>query len=356
MMEVTPHSTQHSMDQSPDHSVHLNLFGVGLSVVTNLSEIAAYLKDDFSFFLDTTINAGQSADFRIEVRRETVPVPVWVDFEATLQSPRCLVFQRGQKKFIDYHGRGQITENLDQGLYVITSMDSDFLKEMSHLTIMSVSGKRMDLAGFHKIHAGAVAINKSCLLFVMPSHGGKSTLVLDLLTQNQGCTLVSDDSPVITPSGKIQPFLTQLGLKKMDPNWKVPEEFVTTVHRKEHGTKQKISLSFFKNRIEKVAAFDRQIIFLGRRRLDGQIGIKPARHWVVAKSLIRFLVIGEGLPIIFELFWRSGWRDFFVKASIALRRSRAMVYLILRSHFYELSLGTNRQRNADEILRFARDF
>ena len=69
------------------------------------------------------------------------------------------------------------------------------------------------------------------------------------------------------------------------------------------------------------------------------------------KRLFHHLVIGFGLPIIFEYFWESGRKDFFVKTKIFYMRFFLALKLALTKEGYDLYLCRDSDKNAEEILK-----
>jgi hypothetical protein len=63
------------------------------------------------------------------------------------------------------------------------------------------------------------------------------------------------------------------------------------------------------------------------------------------------MVIGFGLPIIFEYFWESGWKDFFVKTEIFLKRFILALKLTLTKDGYDFYLCSDSKKNAEVILK-----
>jgi hypothetical protein len=59
-------------------------------------------------------------------------------------------------------------------------------------------------AGVVAVHAGAVAVGGSAVLFPGPSHSGKSTLVAELV--RRGCVYFSDEYAVIDDTGLVHPY------------------------------------------------------------------------------------------------------------------------------------------------------
>ena len=77
--------------------------------------------------------------------------------------------------------------------------------------------------------------------------------------------------------------------------------------------------------------------------------IQKSPKWVLFKELIKFQVIGLGLPMILEYFWQLGFVDFIRKAFIAFSRLWSSLRLLWRSKTYTVYLGTDPKKNVEMI-------
>jgi len=262
------------------------------------------------------------------------------------------------------HDQGFIRYNnyFEQGLTIfdytvekswIYSLDLEFLHELTYLIILSRVGKKLDLLGLHRIHAMGVQIGDVSCLCMFPMGGGKSTLLANLLNYND-VKIISDDSPLIDSKGEFQNFAIRLGVgPELIDNIKNPSENIYSLVRRQYGKKELISLNGISN--ELAGPSKRQILIQGKRIKGSNSRLIKARLDQKIYSLVINMVIGVGLPMIFEYFWEKGFSDFLRKSKIACLRLLAMVRVLFKSDFYIFETGNDPVKNAKILYEFLRE-
>ena len=196
--------------------------------------------------------------------------------------------------------------------------------------------------GKHKLHAFGVSGREGkAILGVMPTKGGKSTLLLEFL-KDASYSLISDDTPVITRSGKILSFPLRIGLEG-GTAWKEAYE----LKREYFGLKKLISLEDVSYSVAVEAR--KAVLFLGKRYPSKKCHVVKIGKIRMLFHLFIHMVVGWGLPIVFEYFWEHTLIDFFKKIKIFFSRLLSATLLTCRSKTYMVYLGSDFQVNKNTI-------
>ena len=253
-----------------------------------------------------------------------------------------MTYRAGDESFNDYYGKALTIYHYRREQGWIYSEDLHRLHELTYLMILSRVGKRLDLQGLHKLHAFGIIKNGIALLGVMPMKGGKSTHFLQFLCDPK-VSILSDDSPLISRWGKVLPFPLRVGIEGNFSSQGRNDSTVYQLQREHFGLKTLISMRGLENPVG--GQYQRIVLFRGIRHNGQDCEIRKTSKWALLGELIKFQVIGWGLPIILEYFWESGFRDFCRKSFIALSRLQAAFLLLLRSKTYTVLLGRDPQKN-----------
>ena len=263
----------------------------------------------------------------------------------SFQSREALIYRVGHESFNDYYGKALSIYRYQSEEGWVYSEDLHRLHELTYLMILSRVGKRLDMQGLHKLHAFGVIKNGTALLGVMPMKGGKSTHFLQFL-RDPNVAILSDDTPVISRWGAVMPFPLRVGVEGDVPR-ESNGDAVYQLHREHYGVKTLISMRGWPNPIG--GSYQRIVLFRGVRTNRPDCQIRRTSKLVLLGELIKFQVIGWGLPMILEYFWESGFRDFCRKSFIALSRFQAALLLLLHSKTYTVFLGNNPEKNVQVI-------
>ena len=231
---------------------------------------------------------------------------------------------------------------------MLWSRDIEKLHEITYLLILSITGKKLDLLGFHKIHAMGIVYRDVCLIGMMDSGVGKSTLLEALLSDHE-VHLLSDDTPIVDKHGRFHPFPLRLGLRDTPKELFItnPQRNIYYLKREWHGLKTLICIDGLRNSV--ADGHKKLMIFEGRRIKGEECLVERQNRVRFLYALFKHMIVGIGLPIIFEYFWRSGLCDFLTKAHIALKRGTCALSLAQKHDFYTIGLGENPKKNADKI-------
>jgi hypothetical protein len=200
----------------------------------------------------------------------------------------------------------------------------------------------------HRVHALAIERNGSCALFLLPSGGGKTTIGMGILKQDVPYRLVSEDSPLITRSGRVLPFPLRFGIVA----GKAPEfapGYVTYIERMEFAPKYLVSLKAFEGRIAE-GVFLPGMVFIGQRTLAATCTIRKTGRISGFKALIRHMIIGVGLYQGVEFMLQTSLLDLFKYAGLFLSRLLSGVAMLYRAKVFVVELGRDPHANLKEIL------
>ncbi|MBT5093773.1 MAG: hypothetical protein HOM21_06000 [Halobacteriovoraceae bacterium] len=305
------------------------------------------LRKDFWHFLDDFTGP---VNFKIQLFDETPPAINKKSYKKIWESVNSITYQRGSVRINDYHGKAQSLMDYSKEEAQVFGQSLEKLHELTYLLIHSRVGKAWDLQGLHRVHSCAFTIGKKLCLILLPSGGGKSTLLLELI-KNSGSefSLYSDDAPLIDSNGLVHPFPVRIGLEREIPDWvDAPEKY--QLLREHHGKKHLISLKDWDVPVGN--DYDEVLVMTANRHPVAECVIRDGFLGQHALVLLESLIIGLGLPMILEYFWETGFMDFWRKVKIALLRTRASAQLLRNSAIYHIDLGSNSKENAKVLREF----
>jgi hypothetical protein len=191
---------------------------------------------------------------------------------ASFSTPRNIVYKDKDVKIIDYFGRGVVLQEDLKRVYHIYSRERNLLQEVFYLLILSVFGQFCDQKGMLRIHGLALSYHDKAVLLVMPQGGGKSTMALAML-QQEDVKYISDDDPIFDRDGHILPFPRPLGIVDQRVIKTFPEEYVYKIDRMEFGIKYFVENDYWKDRIETKPLND-IVLLTGHKILNGTPSIE----------------------------------------------------------------------------------
>ena len=125
------------------------------------------------------------------------------------------------------------------------------------------------------------------------------------------------------------------------------EDFLYEFKREQYGTKTLLSMEGLPHSVGK--DYQKSILFRGVRFHGPECRVISVPKWTLAKDLLKFQVIGWGLPMVMEYFWERGFMDFLKKSLIALSRLLSSTLLLLRSKTYIVLLGNDPKKNVETM-------
>ena len=319
--------------------IQLDFFSFVVDVICPERDISQLITKDFQYFL----SEKKESDFVVQCEKvDSYVLPK--DLRAISQSQNSISYKHQGVKYQDYYGKA-LTETYVSKVR-LKYVDKVFLHELLYLLILSYGGKALDRKGLHKIHACGISYGSKNLILMMPSKGGKTTLFMDLL-MDPDVSIISDDTPILTRTGGIKPFPLRLGceskndLKKRFPY--ISEAQVYDFNRIHFTKKYLLDISSLKNSV--FVAPGKSIFIAGYRSTREKPKLTPMSKWTFFKELFKHMVVGVGLPLIIEHFFRLGWKDFLVNASIFMSRFCTAIVVVFRHEAYLLETSSDRMEN-----------
>jgi hypothetical protein len=304
------------------------------------------LSQDFAFF--RTIPAG--GERPIEMLEEEPDYDGLPVCEASVYTPRNVVYRNGRTVYLDYHGHGLGIYDTGEGGFRIAGRDPNLLYEACYLFLLSQISQYLDARRMHRVHALAIGLNGRAILVLLPMGGGKSTLGAHLL-QHREIKLLSDDSPFVDASGRVHAFPLHLGLLP-GAEGEVPERHRRLVRRMEFGPKILVNYEHFAERVCASAAPG--IVFLGSRTLSPDCRIEPAGMTAGVRAMISNSVVGLGLFHGLEFILQHSAWELAAKLNVGWSRLVNCLRLLRGSEIQHLRLGRNPEANAAAVVEFSR--
>jgi hypothetical protein len=328
------------------HIIHLNIFSNNFKVLCNDSEVIEHLKLDFSYFISSESNQNAHS---IYVLIQNPPWDIIPEISATKQTDTSIIYEKDNVRYNDYHGEALTTVRKGGESFVYCN-ETSLAHELSYLLILSKSGKSMDLRGLHKIHAMGLQYQRTNLLFISSSKGGKSTHFLGLLNDPK-FKIYSDDTPVIDRKGNIYPFPLRIGIEEDAP---VPsyvnKEHTYKMIRKKFGPKILIPIQSIQRELATDTKPQRTILVIGKRSRKKRSQIKQISALAVFPHLLKYMIVGIGLPMILEYFLETGFKDIVSRFKIIVSRTIAASALIIRSEKYLMETSSNVPENCSMMI------
>jgi hypothetical protein len=333
-------------------SLGFDFYGVKILIVCDDREIRDRVLEDFRYFSlsDDSVSDQRSHHLLIHAYRRPPDYEALPPIRATIYSPRNICYSNGDTTYIDYFGGALSVYSRRQRSLVIYSDRLHLLHEVIFLTVLSRVCEELERKGMHRVHALAVERNGVCALFLLPSGGGKTTLGLEILKQAAPYRLVSEDSPLITRSGRILPFPLRIGIvAKEKPD--VAPEHLNYLERMEFEPKYLISLKAFEGKIAK-GVFCPRLIFLGERTLAPGCTIRKGGRIRGFKALVRHMIVGVGLYQGVEFLLQTSITDLLRYVGLFCSRLVAGLAMLRQSRVFVVDLGRNPGNNIAAILSF----
>ncbi len=328
-----------------------DFYGIVALVTCSDGAVLHRVGEDFSYFWRGDRAVGEArCDIAIDAHLRCFDYNELPPIRATVLSPRNICFTDGDITYIDYFGEALSIYNRARNTLEIYSDRPHLLHEIIYLSLLSRVGERLERRGLHRVHALAIERHDECALFLLPSGGGKTTIALGLLREGTPYRLVSEDSPLITRTGRVRPFPLRLGVVARERPDVAPEH-VTYVERMEFEPKYLVSLGAFTGRIAQGDVLPR-MIFIGERTLAPNCVVRRAGRFRGLKALLRHMVVGVGLYQGIEFLLRTSILDLLRYGGLFLSRLVAGMAMLGRADVFVIQLGRVPRENLAQIAAF----
>lgn len=301
------------------------------------------LKSEFHFFL----SPDKYPELTIELNYGVLPPTPSLPVEKILET--CLIYRLGKRKYVDYFGEALTIVDDDSKTISITSASVERLFELAFLTIHSRAGDMLDRAGFSRIHAMAVSYKNVNAVVMLPSKGGKSTLLTYLL-ENPDIKIIADDMPLVDRSGRILPFPTKISMTERPDSGELSKLNWNEFMRAHYPPKWTASLSSIPERLEISPEKNPVLLLNGVRLSHGESLITPATKWQMIPGVLEHMIIGMGLPQIIEIFLQFRITDVLKMITHAFLRTWCAVMLVKRADTFTFYIGHDKAYNAQLLL------
>lgn len=156
--------------------LYLDFYDVKCLIESDNKDVLELLGKDFSLFKVLEPNVSD-IDFHFTLHAKKATNEKVVGLTCMRRSKNSLTYEDKNIRYNDYYGKLFSIYDYDNDTCEIYSTDNSKSHEILYLLIHSRVGKKLDLMGLHRVHAMAVRKDGKTLVVMMPSGGGKSTLL-----------------------------------------------------------------------------------------------------------------------------------------------------------------------------------
>lgn len=310
----------------------------------NESLLLKKLEQEFHFFISSENPApGIEIDLHLEAPPE---MPSMV---ASKLLENAVVYRLGSRQYVDYFGEALTIWDQSEKKVEIFSTNHERMYELAFLAIHSLLGQELDRDGLVRLHAVAVSLNHTNAIVMLPSKGGKSTLLQNLI-DNPEIKIISDDMPLCDTQGRIYPFPSKMSLGESPTSGPLANLEWQEFKRHHYPTKWTASLSQMKDRLDHHPENNHNILIAGFRLSRGQSILSEVPKWKMIKPVMEHMILGIGLPQIIELFLKFNFNDLIKLPYHAAIRSVCAFQLVRKSKCYYFYMGPDKSYNAQQIL------
>jgi hypothetical protein len=324
--------------------LYLDFYQHTILVTHNEESLLQKIRDEFHFFIKDTVTQVETT---LEIHQ--APPPSIPSMVATKILEHCVIYHLGGRQYVDYFGEALTIWDRSENSVQIYGLDSSLLYELSFLAIHSLLGQKLDQEGLCRVHALGVSLGNSNALIMLPSKGGKSTL-LTYLMENPEVTIISDDMPLIDYKGCVHPFPSKISLNEIPNTGTLSKLHWHEFKRAHFPPKWTASLAQLNGRIETYSIRNKNILIAGFRLSQGDSILSEVSKWKMIAPMMEHMIIGFGLPQILEMFLRFNFTDFFKLAYHGCIRSYCAFQLVRKAKCFHFYLGPDKTYNAQLIL------
>ncbi|MFA5389406.1 MAG: hypothetical protein WC312_06620 [Candidatus Omnitrophota bacterium] len=331
--------------------IFLEIYGISVEISVDNIFAAENLSKDFILYVSGE-NKGRACRKTISVHIfETRPPYEKVPpLEASLYSLGSICYRDKGVHYVDYSGRGLMIYDFRGEKAELYSEDESLLYEKAKLAILSRTGELLDQRHIHRIHAAGFSVNGQAAICLLPMEAGKTTLALGVIERRKDIKLIADDVCLVDMKNNVFPMLLRIGVRDKGYAGKIPQEYITRIHRMFYGEKLLIDLEYFKGRIVDRARL--RSILIGKRVFTGKTEIRKISKVKCIMPFMQSGVFGLGLPQVVELFLRGDFSDIMKKTAMVFSRLFIFLAMVCRADTYELRIGRDKDKSAEELADF----
>ncbi|MGA2775641.1 MAG: hypothetical protein ABSE81_06240 [Candidatus Omnitrophota bacterium] len=331
------------------YTCKFSFYGFGIEVNCQDRETLQNIQRDYSFFLSDSV----AAKVFFEISNEAPDYSQFPPVKAHSYTNHNIRYRYKDLTFIDYFSRGLAVIDRRKNIYKVFCPEPHLRHEIVYLYILALVGQNLGLRGLHRVHGLGLEVNNKAILILLPSGGGKTTLLLDLI-KNGAVKLVSEDSPLLDATGQMLPFPIRIGVLAEDRPQDIPDEHLHLVERMGFRPKYMIDIDVFKDKIAQ-KPLGVQYIFCGVRCLGNRSFIKPISKYSAFKQFVENCVFGIGLYEGAEFLIQRGFWGFLKKSPVLFSRLKNTVKAVSQSRTYSFAISYDLKKNAETFLNFCRE-
>jgi hypothetical protein len=324
-----------------------NFYGVGALVESLEDEFTRSIEHDFSYFL----SPSPHPDLRIVFKRAQPDYDRLPDLKCSLATPRNICFSDGRFTYIDYFGQGLNIYDKEANHCRIISEDVELAHEIAYLTLLSRVSEALERKRLHRIHGLGIESHGKGTIVLLPSGGGKSTLALSILQQDNPFRLISEDSPLLRPDGFLLPFPLRIGVHHANVPPGIDSRFTRLDKRIEFSSKINIDIRYFGEKIcsKPVSA---AFLLLGTRTTGRRAHIEPVPKRAAVRHAITNSIIGVGLYQGLEFLLQKSVGESVRHLGLMFSRVYNNWILLRHTRVFQFLIGNDRSLNYECLYDF----
>jgi hypothetical protein len=328
-------------------SIQFDFYGIGVLAASSEEEFLRSVEHDFSYFIKPTVSPSLRVEF-IKSRPDYDGLP---EMLCSLVTPRNICFSNGNCAYIDYFGQALNVYDPQANTSRIFSEDVELAHEIAYLTILSRMSEALERKRLHRIHGLGIESGGKGTIVLLPSGGGKSTLALTLLRNNNSFRLISEDSPLIRQDGHLLPFPLRIGVHPHNIPADIDPRFVRSDKRIEFDSKMNIDIRYFGTQIAQ-QPIPANALLLGVRSTGRRARIEPVAKTAMLRHVLANSIIGIGLYQGLEFLMQKSVGESLKHLGLLMSRSYNNMILLKHVRVYRFLIGRDLNQNYECLREF----
>jgi hypothetical protein len=322
-------------------TLDLEFQGLGVRVTCDWPEVMELLRLDYGWFERPLPNGSRPVS--VEIRRQPPSFERYASAEPAFVTPRNTVYRLDGLSIIDYWGRALGIFDRGRGTVAFEGESPGLVHEAAYMFVLSRAGEHLDANGLPRMHGLGLAGPEGATLVILPSGGGKTTLALKAV-QDDEVRLLSEDSPLLDRRGRAHPFPLRIGVNASEADSLPPGVPTQRVDRMELHPKFLVPMHPFDERIQRDPVPVANIV-IGQRSLGrgGALTALPRR--AALEPLLRECVIGVGIYQGMEFILQRGMRDVVGQTGVGVTRAVACLAALRRARVWRMDAGRDADAN-----------
>jgi hypothetical protein len=326
---------------------YFDFYGEGVVVESPEEEFRKSIEHDFSYFLSTET----SPSLRVSHTQGRPDYDALPEMHCSFATPRNICFSNGHRTYIDYFGLALNIYDRESNESHIVTEDIELAHEIAYLTILSRISEALEQKRLHRIHGLGVESGGKGTVVLLPSGGGKSTMALSILSQNNQFRLISEDSPLLRKDGYLVPFPLRIGVHPQNVPADIDSRFTRMDRRIEFSPKINIDICYFAEKVcrRPVPAAS---LLLGIRTTGHTAQITPAPKGALLRHVLANSIIGIGLYQGLEYLLQKSFMESLQHLGLLFSRVYNNGALLRHTRVYRFYVGRDPNCNYECLSDF----